>query len=391
LSGAPGRRPPLLQFVERPGILDLGWGHPHASLLPVERWAAATRAASESFGWQALAYGYAAGPGPLIEWLAEHLAEVEGGASDPSEFFVTAGASHALSLISTILCEPGDIVLVDVPTYHFALRILGDRGVRIVAAPTDSEGIDPEALDAMLASLLAQGRRVPMLYIVPTFCNPTGLSLPAQRRQDLVGLARRTGITIVEDDTYRELAYEGRAPDSLWRLAKGTPVVRIGSFSKTVAPGLRLGWINAEGGIVRRLMDLGYVDSGGGVNHATGLAMAMFGLSGAYRQHVRAMRQAYKLRAATLTAALQASLPAAKVVPPAGGWFLWQALPSGVTASALLPAAERYGVSFVAGTEFYPDGMGGDGHIRLSFSLLSPRQLSEAVERLAHAVAACAD
>ncbi len=377
---------PLLQFQERPGILDLGWGHPHASLLPVGEWAGAVQQTLRSFGWQALTYGYAAGPGPLIEWLAGHLAQVEGCTSDLSRFFVTAGASHALSLVATVLAEPGDIVVVDSPTYHFALRILRDRGVRIVSAPTDAEGIDLAALGVMLSSLRHQGRRAAMLYLVPTFCNPTGRSLPSQRRQDLVRLALRTGITIVEDDTYRELVYQGTPPASLWQLAGGSGVVRIGSFSKTVAPGLRLGWINADRDIVHRLMSLGYIDSGGGVNHATAFAMATFGASGEYREHVARMREAYRQRRDTLVDALRTGLPGSTVPSPAGGWFLWLPLPTGSTASALLPVAERHGVSFVPGTEFYPDGGDGDRYIRLCFSFLAPPELAEAAGRLTAAM-----
>lgn len=380
------QRPPLLQFRERPGILDLGWGHPHPSLLPVGEWAAAVRQTSLSFGWQALTYGYAAGPGPLLEWLAGHLAEVEGCAADLPGFFVTAGASHALSLVAGVLAEPGDVVVVDSPTYHFALRILRDRGVRIVSAPVDAEGIDPAALAAMLSSLADQGRRVAMLYLVPTFCNPTGRSLPGPRRRDLVRLALRSGVPIVEDDTYRELVYQGTAPASLWQLAGGSGVVRLGSFSKTVAPGLRLGWINAGQDIVRRLMSLGYVDSGGGVNHATGLAMATFGASGGYDRHVARVREAYKQRRDTLVRTLAAGLPGVTVPSPAGGWFLWLPLPGTITASALLPVAERHGVSFVPGAEFYADGAGGERHVRLSFSFLTPPELAEAAGRLAAAV-----
>jgi DNA-binding transcriptional MocR family regulator len=136
------------------------------------------------------------------------------------------------------------------------------------------------------------------------------------------------------------------------------------------------------------LMSLGYVDSGGGVNHATGLAMAEFGTSGAYRQHVARMRHAYKLRRDSLTDALRALMPGLTVPSPTGGWFLWLPLPEGMTASMLLPAAERRGVSFVAGTEFYPDGQGSDDHIRLCFSFLTPPDLVEAAGRLAAAVAA---
>jgi len=376
-------RVPVLQFEDRPGILDLSWGHPHAALLPAEQWAEATQQMLTSFGWQAMTYGYAAGPGPLIEWLSEHLSHLEHGASDVSQFFITAGASHALALLSTVLASPGDVVLVDAPTYHFALRILLDRGVQLVRAPTDDDGIDPAALGTLVASLRTQGRRVAMLYLVPTFGNPTGRSLCGERRRDLVRVAHRTGLTIVEDDTYRELCYQGSAPESLWRLAEGELVVRIGSFSKTVAPGLRLGWINADGGIVRRLTSLGYIDSGGGVNHATALAMVTFGASGAYCQHVARVRHAYKVRRDVLVEALRSALPGLEVPSPVGGWFLWLPLPEGITATELLPAAEQRGVSFVDGPQFYPDGQGGEQHIRLSFSFLAPPQLAEAAGRLA--------
>jgi 2-aminoadipate transaminase len=385
-SGNARRRLPTLQFEDRPGILDLSWGHPHAALLPTRQWAAATQQTLTSFGWQAMTYGYAAGPGPLIEWLAEHLSGLEQGASDLSQFFVTAGASHALALVSTLLASPGDIVLVDAPTYHFALRILLDRGVQLVRAPTDEDGIDPAALGILVTSLRTQGRRVAMLYLVPTFGNPTGRSLSGERRRDLVRVAHRTGLTIVEDDTYRELCYQASAPQSLWRLDEGQLVVRIGSFSKTVAPGLRLGWVNAGGDMVRRLTSIGYIDSGGGVNHATALAMATFGVSGAYCQHVAHVRHAYKVRRDVLVEALRSALPGLQVPSPAGGWFLWLPLPEGITATELLPAAEQRGVSFAAGSQFYPDGQGGERHIRLSFSFLTVPQLAEASLRLAAAV-----
>jgi 2-aminoadipate transaminase len=380
------QRLPVLQFEDRPGILDLSWGHPHAALLPAGQWAAATQQMLTSFGWQAMTYGYAAGPGPLVEWLSEHLSRLEHGASDVSQFFIAGGASHALALLSTVLASPGDVVLVDAPTYHFALRILLDRGVQLVRAPTDDDGIDPAALGTQVASLRAQGRRVAMLYLVPTFGNPTGRSLSGERRRDLVRMAHRTGLTIVEDDTYRELCYQGAAPESLWRLAEGELVVRIGSFSKTVAPGLRLGWINADHGIVRRLASLGYIDSGGGVNHATALAMATFGASGVYDQHVARVRQAYKAQRDVLVEALRFALPGLEVPSPAGGWFLWLPLPEGITATELLPAAEQRGVSFVGGSQFYPDGQGGERHIRLAFSFLTAEQLAEAAVRLAAAV-----
>ncbi|MEV4343460.1 PLP-dependent aminotransferase family protein [Actinoplanes sp. NPDC049596] len=373
VPGMGGER--LLQFVERPGVLDLGWGHPLPELLPVEEWAEAGAEAARTFGWRGLAYGRGAGPGPLIDWLAGR-----GDSGTAAETFVTAGASQGLALVAEVLSRPGDVVLVEAPTYHLALRVLADRGVELVAAPGDADGVVPEALAERVRQLRGEGRRVPMLYLVPTFANPTGRSLPDARRRELVAVARREKIMIVEDDTYRELSYDGAAPASLWRLADKTGVVRLGSFAKTVAPGLRLGWVNAAPGIVDRLADLGFVDSGGGVNHSIALTMAVFGQSGAYDRHLSATKPRY----AAQRDALLSGLP--KMEPPKGGWFVWMPTPAGISADQLLAAAERRGTSFVPGPRFHVDKKGGAGFVRLSFSHLPPAGLKEAARRLLVAV-----
>lgn len=369
---------PVVQFVRRPGILDLGWGHPRPALLPVEAWAAATAAVMRRpDGWQGLAYGPNQGPGPLIEWLAGHLPGVDAVASGPAEFYVTAGASHALALALAVLTEPGDTVLVDSPTYYLAFQTILDAGCRLVAAPVDQDGPDPDGLAGAAA-----------LYLVPTFGNPTGRSLPDGRRRRLVEAAREAGITIIEDDTYREVHYGTAAPPSLWSLSGGRGVVRIGSFSKTVAPGLRLGWINAAPDVIERLGRLGYVESGGGVNHFNGYVMAEFGASGGYAGHLGAARLAYGRQRDALVDRLRERLPGMATPRPDGGWFVWLPLPEGVTAAALLPEAERRGVSFLPGSRFHAGGRGGDGHIRLSFSMLAEEELAEAADRLADAIEA---
>ena len=372
----------MIQFQFRPGVLDLGWGHPPPGLLPVGEWERASAAASREFGWRQLTYGQATGPAPLLDWLTAHLCRAEDGGTAPEQLFVTGGASHGLMLVASLLAGPGDVILVDSPSYHLAFRILADTGATVLRAPADADGLDPAALAETLAALRAAGRRVPLCYLVPTFANPTGRSLPPDRRRALVDLARRTGLTLLEDDTYRELCYEGTAPPSLWRLSGGDGVVRLGTFAKTVAPGLRLGWINADPALITRLAALGYVHSGGGVNHSVATTMYCFGASGAYERHVATVRAEYRKQRDALVTAVRGYLP---VEAPAGGWFLWAALPPGVGATRLLPRAERNGTSFVPGPQFYVDGAGGDDHIRLSFSHLPPANLTRAAERLASA------
>nr|MDT0657761.1 PLP-dependent aminotransferase family protein [Micromonospora sp. DSM 115978] len=373
---------PTVQFGGRPDVIDLGWGHPHPAALPVRRWAEAGQAAMRRYGPAALTYGHSAGPGPLIEWISDRLGRCDALAPRTGQVFVTAGASHALDLVAATLCRPGDIVLVDSPTYHLALRVLADQRVDLRAAPVDDDGIDPGATEDLIHRVRRDGGRVPMLYLVATFNNPSGRSLPAARRSALVALAQRTGTVLVEDDTYRELGYDGPAPPSLYSLDDSGPVARIGSFSKTVAPGLRLGWVTGGTELVRSLALRGSVDSGGGVNHTTALTMAEFARAGGYDRHLSEIRARYRAQRDALVGAVRRELPDAVLRPPAGGWFLWLRLPQPGAGPALLPYAESNGVSYLPGTPFFVAG-GGDPYLRLSFSLFDPDVLTEAVRRLA--------
>ncbi|MFI6759905.1 PLP-dependent aminotransferase family protein [Micromonospora sp. NPDC050417] len=377
---------PLVQFQSAPETIDLSWGHPDPASLPVTEWAEASGGALRRYGGSALAYGYANGPGPLVEWLSQRLGRTDGGAPDARRIFVTAGASHALELVAALLCRRGDTVLVDAPTYHLAFRMLADHGVTLVPTPSDSDGILPAATGELVERLRREGRRVPLLYLVPTFGNPTGRSLAQARRTELVAVAERTGLVLVEDDTYRELAYDAPAPPSLYSHAEDGVVIRLGSFSKTVAPGLRLGWLTAAPALVTALARRGYVDSGGGVNHATALSMAEFARLGSYERHLERMRIRYRAQRDALVAAVRQHLPDIEFTVPAGGWFLWLRLPESLRAWALLPYAEANGVSYLPGTHFFVTATG-DAYLRLSFSLFAPDLLAEGARRLASAVA----
>jgi DNA-binding transcriptional MocR family regulator len=409
---------PLIQFVDRPGILDLAWGHPDPALLPTEAWAEASAATLRRHGWHALTYGWAAGPAPLIEWLCDRLGVVDGRRPVEDEMVVTAGASAALHLVTSLLTRPGEVALVEAPSYHLAHRILADGGLHVMpvrltapdaaggtndaggtggAGATYDAGDSGHAGDALRAAVELQraaGRRVALLYTVPTFNNPTGASLTPGARTSLVAAAAALGVLIVEDDTYRELAYDGPAPPSLY--SEGVPgaVVRVGSFAKSVAPGLRLGFLTGGTDLAARLVASGVLDSGGGLNHSVALTMATFGASGAFDRHLAVARDAYRERRDLLVTSLAKAVAAAAPDsvrlagdPPAGGWFLWLRLAEGRSAAALLPAAEAAGTSFLPGATFHA-GAPDDSHIRLSFSHLPPPSLTEAADRLAHALAA---
>lgn len=375
--------PALTQFHARPGIIDLGYGHPNPDLLPVERIRAAAASALERYGPDALTYGDAAGPRPLIEWICERLAEVDARAPGPDEVLVSAGNSHAIDQLATLLVEPGEVVLVESPTYHLAVRILRDHPLELVAIPFDGGGLRVDAVADTLARLRHAGRRVRLLYTVPTFHNPTGISLAPERRRALVELAAAEGLLIVEDDAYRELSYDGPPPPSLWSEGRPGTVVRLGSFAKSLAPGLRVGYVTADAATVARIAGSGVLDSGGGISHFAALVVVEFAQTGGYGANVERLRAAYREQRDALLGALATHLPAGSSwTSPRGGYFAWVTLPPGRDARAALADVEAQGASYLPGPTFHLDHAGGERSLRLSFSRYPAAELVEAVRRL---------
>ncbi|MCX6029594.1 MAG: PLP-dependent aminotransferase family protein [Chloroflexi bacterium] len=372
---------PDIQLILRPGIVEMGWGHPDPALLPVDDMARAADFALRRDGPAALAYGAEQGPGRLIEPLAAWLARREGSELPPEQLFITGGVSQGLDLLCTLLTRPSDAVLVEAPSYHLAQRIFHDHGLCQIPVHADEGGLRPDALAAALAELRREGRAARFLYTVPTFGNPTGATLSLERRQVILSLANEAGLTIVEDDVYRHLWYDAPPPPSLFSLAPAGRVIRLGSFSKLLAPGLRLGWLTAAPELVRRCAGSGLLDSGGGVSHFAAHVVAAYLELGLLDDHVERLQAAYRRRRAALLAALARHLPpGCRWIAPGGGFFLWLQLPAGCDSAALLSAAERAGVSYVPGGRFFPGG-GGERYLRLAFSLLSAEELAEGARR----------
>jgi len=377
---------PTLQFQSRPGLIDLAWGHPDPALLPVAALRAAAETALAHYGPEALAYGAPAGPGPLRAWLRDYLAQTEDRPLSGDEILITAGASEGLDQLCTLCTRPGDIVLVEAPSYHLAARILRDHPVELVAVPADEQGLRVDAVAERCAALRRAGRPARLLYTIPTFNNPTGRSLSGERRRALTALAAEAGLLIVEDDVYRALAYDEPAPPSLWSLAPPGTVARLGSFSKTLAPGLRLGWLTADAALVARLADSGLRDSGGGVNHFTALVVAALCAAGEYDANVARLRLAYRERRDALLAALAEYLPAGtRWTRPGGGFFVWVTLPKGRDASALHAAAAAAGVGYLPGARFFLEAPQPET-LRLAFTLFDAEPLAEAARRLGQAL-----
>lgn len=385
-------RTAVAQFVERAGVLDLAWGHPDPALLPVGEVAQATAQTFERFGAEALAYGAPAGPGPLREALRDRLAVVDGRRPAPAELCVTAGISSALDQVSTLLGQPGDVVLVEAPTYHFALRILEGHRFEVRAVPFDEEGLVVEALPGILASLHAKGRKTGFLYTIPTFHNPTGITLSDGRRKALVALAAEEGLVVVEDDAYRELAFDGPAPPSLWSLAPAGTVVRLGSFAKSLAPGLRVGFLTADDDFVARFAGQGQLLSGGALSHLPSLLVATYMEDGSYAANVEKLKAGHRERRDALLDALSVEMPAGTTwTRPGGGYFTWVTLPSG-DAAGLLATVRSHGSGYVPGSSFgapLPDALfaaAAGRSFRLAWSRYPPEVLRESVRRLGEAL-----
>ncbi|MDW8148325.1 MAG: PLP-dependent aminotransferase family protein [Roseiflexaceae bacterium] len=381
---------PILQIVHRPGILDLSWGHPDPAVLPVAALRRATATVLERYGAEALTYGAERGPGPLIEWICTRLAHTDARAPEPTDVVITAGASQALDLLCTLCTTPGDTVLVELPTYHLAVRILRDHPLELVAIPADANGINIDMLETLLAQLARCGKRARMLYCVPTHHNPTGSCMSLERRRALATVAAEHGVLLVEDDVYRELSYDAPAPPSVWSIAPPGTVARIGSFSKSLAPGLRLGYLTSDALLTQRLIGSGLLDSGGGLNPFVALTVAEVCASGDFDATVAHLCATYRERRDALAGGLRDHLPpGCRFTVPGGGFFQWVELPEGIDAGALLPHAEQAGVAYLPGSRFY---LNEPRHntLRLAFSLYPPHQLIEAARRLGEAITAVA-
>jgi DNA-binding transcriptional MocR family regulator len=378
-------------MVLRDGFCEFSFGQPDPDLLPLDAMRRAPGAAIDWFGADLLAYGAPEGAWPLLGWIRDRVEAREGLPVGLEECIGTGGNSDAIDQVCTLFTEPGDIVFVESPTYHLGLRILRDHRLDLRPVPTDADGLMVDALAEQLERLAREGRRARMLYTIPTFHNPTGVNLSPDRRRSLVELAAAHGLLILEDDVYRELVYEGTAPPSLFALAPRGTVIRMGSFAKSLAPGLRLGWLNCSAAQARVFADGGLRDSGGAPNFSAAMMVAALCRAGDFDAHGERLRAEYRARRDALAAALGEWLPdGCAFTAPRGGYFIWVTLPAALDAEALLARADAHQVSFVPGGRLTLDGRGRHA-LRLSFALMKPAQLAEGARRLGRLIASALD
>lgn len=379
--------PSLLISVPE-GVIDLGWGHPSERLHPLEDMRQAANHVLSRGEVTSLQYGAIQGFGPLIVSLAGFLSgqPAYGIPVEPESLFLTSGASQALDQACTLFTQAGDTIFVEEPTYYLAHGIFADHRLNVVGVPIDDKGLRIDALEDMLRDASVPSPTA--LYVIPTYQNPTGNVLPAERRQALVDLAQRHDFIVFADEVY-QLLHVGPPPPSpliAYDTSESGKVLSIGSFSKILSPGLRLGWVQAKPSLTNRFINSGFAISGGGLNHfAANLAHATIEL-GLLEKNIETLRSAYGERIQALSDALRKYLPGTvSFALPEGGYFFWLNFGQGVDTEALLPLAREAGVSYLPGQRFsatrtIPNAL------RLSFALCESEDLVQGVQRLAVAL-----
>ena len=381
----------LLKVTQKPEIISFGGGLPAPDVFPVERFEQACHKVLSEKGSQALQYGTTEGYQPLREMIAHNMSRY-GIVATADNVLITSGSQQALDLIGKLLINRGDRILVEAPTYLGALQAFNVYGAQYVSVPVDNDGLITEHLDASLRT----GPK--FMYVLPNFQNPAGVTLSEGRRHQLILLADKYGIPIIEDDPYGQLRYEGEhiAPlvvldrenlsrDNGFTLGN---VIYLSTFSKTLAPGIRLAWIVAPEDVIVKLVQL---------KQAADLHTSTFNQYVAYEvakdgfldQHVKLIRQVYRERRDTMLQALHEYFPQEVTwTHPKGGLFLWVTMPQGTDSNTLFQAALAEEVAFVPGDSFYaPNGHNEGGrHMRLNFSHSQPEQIREGIRRLSVAV-----
>jgi 2-aminoadipate transaminase len=375
----------LFAVAARPEIVSLAGGMPNLSALPLDAVGEMAGQLVAQRGTVALQYMSAQGDPGLREAICDVMS-LEGIRAHPDEVVVTVGSQQALDLITRIFIDPGDVILAEGPSYVGALGTFASYQADVVHVPMDDEGLIPEALGQAITALASRGQPVKFLYTVPSFHNPGGVTLPAARRARVLDVCQRAGLLVIEDNPYGLLGFDGEPLRAL-RADDPHGVVYLGTFSKTIAPGLRVGWALAPPGIRDKLV----LAAEAAVLCHSSLAQLMvreYLTSQPWQEQVKVFRELYRERRDAMLGALAAVMPdGCRWTRPAGGFYVWLQLPPGLNAKAMLPRAISSRVAYVPGTGFFTGGAGGE-FLRLSYCFPEPARIREGVRRLADVVGA---
>ncbi|MCS6884045.1 MAG: PLP-dependent aminotransferase family protein [Acidobacteriota bacterium] len=367
----------LAHLINRPSVISFAGGVPSSQTFPADEIAEIAARLIRERGSEVLQYGVTRGRAELIRRVCDYM-RARSIEAVPEQVILTAGSQQALDLLCRVLLDPGDVVIVEAPSYIGALCAIRNSGARIVAVDLDDDGIKIDELELVLRQ---SGRSVKFIYTVTNFQNPSGVTLSSERRQQLMDLANRYDVMVVEDDPYGELYFEHSPPRPIKSLDEEQKVVYLGSFSKMLAPGLRTGWAVGPTGLIR-LMELAKEAAdlcSGGLDQALVEECLSCGL---LERRLPVLRDFYKLRCQTMLEALSEYAPqGVRWTYPRGGFFVWVWLDN-MDATSLLEVAVEQGVAFVPGQPFFADEQVGGNTLRLAFSKETPQRVSEGISKL---------
>ncbi len=374
----------LFAVASRPEVVSLAGGMPNLAALPLDVVGRSLAKLVAEQGQVALQYGSGQGDPALRERILDVMAPQQV-VAHPDDIVVTTGSQQALDLVTRIFVDPGDVVVAEAPSYVGALGVFRAYQADVVHVPMDADGLQPEALAQTLTDLKRAGRKVKLLYTVPNHHNPAGITLSAARRPEIVAIAQRFGVLILEDDPYGLLGFDGDPLPALHTL-NPEGVIYLGSFSKTFAPGFRVGWAVAPHAVREKLV----LASEAAIlcpSSFSQLAVGAYLDNHDWKHQVGVFREMYRERRDAILAALNDLLPSASWNVPGGGFYVWLKLPGNLDAKAMLPRAVTQRVAYVPGTAFYADDQGRD-HVRLSYCYPTPERIREGIRRLATVVEA---
>ncbi|GIE96449.1 PLP-dependent aminotransferase family protein [Paractinoplanes rishiriensis] len=370
----------LFAVASRPEVVSLAGGSPYISALPLDAVGEMLGRLAAEHGASSLQYGIGQGTIDLRERICEVMALSGINGASPDDVVVTVGGQQAIDLLARLFLDPGDVVLAEGPSYVGALGVFQAAQAQVVHVAMDDEGLIPAALEESIAAVARSGRRAKFLYTIPTFQNPAGVTLSEERREQVLDICERAGLLVVEDDPYGMLSFEGDAPLPL-RARRHDGVFYVSTFSKTFAPGLRVGWILAPHAVREKLVMMSEANVLCPSAFAQG-AVTQYLTNMPWREQVKTYRELYRERRDALVTALRDLMPAGTAwTHPTGGLFVWVTLPEGLDSKAMMPRAIAARVAYVPGTGFYADGTG-TGNMRLNFSYATPERLREGVRRL---------
>lgn len=372
----------LFAVANRPEIVSLAGGMPNIKDLPLERIAADIAKLIATQGTQIMQYGSGQGELGLREQIVEVMAEEESRV-EADDIVVTAGSQQGLDLVTRVFCDPGDVVLAESPSYVGALGTFASYQAEVCHVPCDDQGLDPTGLREAVDRLRKSGKRVKFLYTIPNFNNPSGVTQPLERRREILQACRSLGVIVVEDNPYGLLCLDTSPLPTMKSMDDS--VIYLGSFSKTFAPGFRVGWIAAPHSVKEKLV-LAQESATLCPPVFSQFAVSNYLANNDWRGQVVVYRDMYRERRDAMLTALEHEMPAGcKWTRPGGGFFVWVSLPQGVDAAAMLPRGINARVAFVPGPAFYADGQG-LSNVRLSFCFPTAERITTGVERFAQVV-----